>query len=227
MLLTAHLVPAPSARQALARLRWAPAPAPGLLWSQTLLTTPLAQSGPPKLDGNGLLAAWADEAALDAFLAGDPLAERLADGWSARLEPLRAYGAIPELPGLGRPERPVDPGEPVAVLTFGRTKFHRAPAFLRNSARAERQAVADPALLLSTAMAGPPRTVATFSLWRSAEAMRAYAVGPGTAHAAAMDVNHRRPFHREQLFARFRPSGSRGAWRGAGDPLATGVAAPA
>lgn len=222
MLLSLHLVPA-SAPAALAGLRRRPAAAPGLIWSETLLTTPLAQTGPPRLDGNALVAAWADDAALDAFLAGDDLAARLTGGWHARLKPVRAVGAIPELPGLGRPERPVDPAEPVAVLTFGRTKLHRLRDFLRASARAERQAVADPALLLSTAMARPPRTVATFSVWRSAEAMRAYAVGQGTDHAAAMGVNAARPFHREQLFARLRPSASAGTWRGVEDPLAGAV----
>ena len=218
MLLSVHLIPS-SASQSLARLRWSPAPTGGLIWSETLLATPLGQKGPPRLDGNGLIAAWQDDAALDAFLADDPLAERLDGGWHARLEPLRAYGSIPELPDLGRPERPVDPGEPVAVLTFGRTKLHRLPDFLRASAKAERQAVEDPGLLLSTAMAAPPRTVATFSVWRSAEAMRAYAVTAGAAHAEAMKVNAARPFHREQLFARFRPTASGGTWRGVDDPL--------
>jgi hypothetical protein len=212
MLLTVHLVPA-NAPQALRRLRRHPAPTDGLIWSETTLTAPLPASAPPRVDGNGLIAAWRDAEALDAFLDGDPLAGWLAAGWSARLEPLRAYGAIPELPGLGRPERKVDPQEPVAVLTFGRTRLHRLVPFLRASAGAERQARRDPAVLLSTAMTRPPRTVATFSVWRTAEAMRDYATRAGAGHAEAMRRNAERPFHRDQLFARFRPSAVEGSFR--------------
>ncbi|UGS35429.1 hypothetical protein [Capillimicrobium parvum] len=211
MLLTVHLVPA-GAPQALRRLRRRPAPRDGLIWSETTLIAPLPAGGPPRVDGNGLIAAWRDGEALDAFLADDPLAGWLATGWSVRLEPLRAYGGLPELPGLGRPEREADPREPVAVLTFGRTKLHRLVPFLRASAAAERQARRDPAVLLSTAITRPPRTVATFSVWRTAEEMRAYATQAGAAHAEAMRRNAERPFHRDQLFARFRPSAVEGSF---------------
>jgi hypothetical protein len=214
MILSVHLVEC-GMTAAVSHLRRRPAAAtPGLIWSETTALAPLGAGAPPRLDGTALLAAWRDDAALDGFLATDPLATQLCGGWHARLEPLRAYGGISELPGLGRPEREVEPREPVAILTFGRTKLHRLGPFLRASAPAERQAAEHPAVLLSTAMARPPRTVGTFSVWRTAGEMRDYAMRAGGAHASAMRANAEHPFHREQLFARFRPYAVEGRFRG-------------
>jgi hypothetical protein len=167
----------------------------------------------------GLIAAWEEEGALEAFLAEHPLAQRLAVGWHARLEPLRVFGAWPAMPGLPTEEIPVEKGQPVAVLTLGRLQPSRAIDFLRASAPAERQAVAEPALLAATGLARPPHLVATFSLWRNAAAMRDYARRTGAGHLAAIEAHSERPFHRESAFIRLRPYGSQGSWDGR-DPLA-------
>ena len=80
--------------------------------------------------------------------------------------------------------------------------------------------MANPEMLAGTAMARPPRLVCTFSLWRTAKAMRAYAQGDRAAgHARAVAEHSRRPFHRESVFVRLRPHAARGAWDGR-DPLA-------
>jgi hypothetical protein len=75
-------------------------------------------------------------------------------------------------------------------------------------------------LLAATALARPPRLVATFSLWRTAASMRAYAYGEtGEAHRDASRAHGARPFHHESAFVRFRPYAALGAWDGL-DPLA-------
>jgi hypothetical protein len=209
----------------LLRRRPEPADAPGLRYAQLMTGAPLGPGLIPRPQPGrvGLMAAWDDDGALDGFLAGHPLAERLAGGWHVRLEPLRAYGAWSALPDFPKPELPVDDDEPVAVLTLGRLKLRRALPFLRASAAAEGQAVADPALLAATGLARPPRLVATFSLWRGAAAMRAYATGgSGPEHRAATDAHRARAFHHESIFARFRPYASHGEWDGR-DPLADPV----
>ena len=165
-----------------------------------------------------MIASWDDDAALDEFLAGHPLADRLSGGWHVRLEPLHVYGSWSGFPDLPAQELPVDDEEPVAVLTIGRLRLRRVRPFLQASARAEGEAIANPALLASTGLARPPRTVATFSLWRSAREMRDYA-GDG-AHRAATTAHRAKPFHHESAFVRFRPYGSRGDWGRRGDPLA-------
>lgn len=194
---------------------------PGLTYAEPVLSVPL-RDGPVPRPGPGrigLIAAWEDDGALDRFLADHPLAARFADGWHVRLEPLRVYGSWSRMPGLPAREKPVDDKEPVAVLTLGHTKLHRAVPFLRTSATAEQAAVDDPAVLASTAFARPPRFVSTFSLWRSAAAMRDYAHSSDGAHQAAVRADRAKPFHREAAFIRFRPYASQGSW-GGGDPLA-------
>jgi hypothetical protein len=201
---------------------------PGLTYAESLTTAPLGEPLlPPRgLRQVGLLAAWEDEAALDAFLAEDPAAARLAGGWHVRLEPLRVSGSWAGMPGLPAQALPVDDEEPVAVLTLGRLRLLRTGPFRRSAAPAEASAIASPALVAGTGLARPPRLVATFSLWRSAAEMRAYAYGQGEAHVAAMSAHRAKPFHHESAFVRFRPYAAHGTWDGR-EPLAEATAAAA
>jgi hypothetical protein len=201
---------------------------PGLTYAETLTTAPLGEPLlPPRRFGRvGLLAAWEDEAALEGFLTDHPAARRLSSGWQVRLEPLRISGAWAGLEGLPARPLPVDDSEPVGVLTLGRLRLRRTGDFRRSAAPAEAAALASPGLVAGTGLARPPRLVATFTLWRSAAAMRSYAYDSGEAHVAAMAAHHADPFHHEAAFVRFRPYASRGSWDGR-DPLAEATGAPA
>jgi hypothetical protein len=119
----------------------------GLRYAQTVFTAPLGSSRPePSFGTVALIAAWEDEAALDRF-ASHPLAEELAGGWHARMQPLRVFGRWPGLSGLPERPLPVDDEEPVAVITLGRFRPSRFRPFLRASAPAERDAIAAPGLM--------------------------------------------------------------------------------
>lgn len=194
----------------------------GLRYAQPVITAPLSGRLLPRPDLGrvGLIAAWADDSALDDFLAHDPLAASLAHGWRVRLSPTRVVGSWSQLPGLPAEEQPMDDAEPAAVLTIGRLRPAQTFRFLRATAAAEDLVVRDPAVLAATGLARPPALVATFSLWRSTGAMRAYARGelePG--HRAAVHAHAARPFHSESAFVRFRPYRAEGSWDGR-DPLA-------
>jgi hypothetical protein len=206
----------------LLRTKLDPAGMPGLRYAELMTTAPLSAHLLPRPDPGrvGLVAAWDEDRAIDHFLASHPLAERLARGWHVRLQPTRIFGAWPQLSGLLGGEQPMDDAEPAAVLTLGRLRLSRTPRFLRTSARAEGLAIGVPALLAATGLARPPALVATFSLWRSTGAMRAYAHGgPGPDHLAAIRAHAARPFHRHAAFIRFRPYAARGSWDGI-EPLA-------
>jgi hypothetical protein len=195
----------------------------GLRYAEVTTLAPLGAGllPTPRFNRVGLIAAWEDDAALDEFSATHPLAAQLAGGWQVRLQPLHVYGAWAGLPGLPAQELPAGEEEPVAVLTLGRLRLRRVRPFLRASAAAEGEAIADPGLLASTGLARPPRMVATFSLWRNVAAMREYARGrAGGAHPAATKAHRADPFHHESAFVRFRPYASQGNWNGHGDPLA-------
>jgi hypothetical protein len=179
----------------------------------------------PTLGRVGLIAAWDSDEALDDFLAGHPLAEEFARGWHVRLAPTRIFGTWSKLDGILRDETPMAGDEPAAVLTLGRLRLSQTWRFLKASAAAEGLAQRNPALLASTALARPPALVATFSLWQSTAAMRAYAGGDtDQGHVAASRAHAVRPFHHESAFVRFRPYGSAGSWDGK-DPLDGGIAA--
>jgi hypothetical protein len=200
-----------------------PAEAPGLTYAEPALAATLGQRIPRPHPGRiGLIAAWEDDAALDGFLAHHPFARRLADGWHSRLEPLRCFGSWSGMPDLPTKELPVRDEEPVAALTLGRLRFMRTGPFLKAGAPAERDAVRNPAVLAVTGFARParPRLVSTFTIWRSAAAMREYAFGASGSHQAAVRADRARPFHHESAFVRFRPYASHGSWDGR-DPLAT------
>jgi hypothetical protein len=224
VIVSLHIADLKSRRSALrlTRTRLDRSTAHGLRYAEITTAAPLSGRllPRPNLGRVGLIAGWDDEPALEAFLAGHPLAEELAHGWHVRLQPTRVFGAWPQLPGLPVAEVPMDDMEPVAVLTLGRLKLSQTPRFLRASAAAEGLAVRDPALLAATGLARPPRLVATFSLWRTASAMRAYARGErDRAHLAAVQAHAARPFHHASAFVRFRPYAAVGEWDGR-NPLA-------
>jgi hypothetical protein len=222
MIVSVHLADVgPRAMPGVLRRKPNPDAVPGLRYAETTITAPLTDSllPAPNLGGVGLIAAWDDDAALDGFLAGHPLAEQFADGWQVRMAPLHVFGAWSGLPGLPTEEIPVADNQPVAVLTLGQLRLRRLRPFLKASARAEGEAIADPAMLASTGLARPPRMVATFSIWRNVEAMREYARGRRDgAHPAATTEHRAKSFHHESAFVRFRPYASQGSW-GGGDPL--------
>lgn len=182
----------------------------GLRYAETVFCAPLGSSllPRPNLGTVALIAAWEDDAAMDAF-ADHPVTRILSTGWQARMEPLRVSGAWPSMPGLPKRQLPVDPDEPVAVLTIAKLKPWRLRPFLQAAAPAEADVVAEPGLLAATGFGRPP-LVSTFSLWRSAAAMRDYSYRDGGSHRAAVAADGARPFHSESAFIRFRPYAVRG-----------------
>lgn len=171
------------------------------------LAAPLSPSSLPlpKLGRIGLVAFWDDAAAIDAFTQTHPLAEALAGGWQARLEPLRIFGAWPGIdPGLTQ-SRHTDHEGTTVVITLGRAKALRFPKFLRSSKSASASALKAPGSLWATAIAKPP-FVCTVSIWESTKALSTYAYGKkDQGHPEAMNVDRATPFHHESAFVRFRP----------------------
>ena len=167
-----------------------------------------------------MVASWKSDEAFEAFSSRHQLAKTLAPGWEVRLQPLHVYGEWSAPGGLPKGEIEVDAEEPVAVLTIGRPRLLRLPSFLKASAAAESEAVANPDALALTGLARSPRLVSTFSIWRNVEAMRAYARGSSDGgRPRATSADRANPFHHESAFIRFRPYASRGSWDGR-DPLA-------
>ena len=220
------------ARTALGNLfRKAPKPGslPGLRSADLSLSALLRTSAVPSVAVGrlALIAFWDDDAAIDRFLDGHPLAAALSGGWRVRLEPLRRWGEWPGLDDSVTTARHVDHEGPAAVLTLARTRVSQLPRFLRTSQKAEAEAVASPGMLWGTALARPPY-FATCSLWESTRALSTYAYGRSRpAHHDAIEVDKAKPFHHLSAFIRFRPYDSQGGLGGknalAEDWLASGT----
>ncbi len=221
MIASVHIC-APGPGRALRAFRAPPEPRAieGLTYAQTLLTAPLDRRllPRPKLAEVGLLAAWRDDADLDRFLADAKLAGTFAEGWHVRMRPLRVVGAWRAMPGLPASPIEAEQDEPVAVLTLGRVRRLRLLPFLRAAAAAEADLERRAGLIAATGLAHPPHLVSTFSLWRSAAEMHAYAHRAAGAHMRAVRRDRARSFHHESAFIRLRPYHSAGIW-GTIDPL--------
>lgn len=105
------------------------------------------------------------------------------------------------------------------AVTLARMRFLQIPRFIHWGRPGERLVRDHPGTTLAMAAMRPPRTVATFSVWRSAREMTGMAFGRGDGadpgrHAAAMAERERRDFHHEFTTLRFRPLSEHGAWQG-------------
>jgi len=174
-----------------------------------------------------VFAQWRDEAALDAYLEADPLGRRLAEGWHVRLEFLRRWSTLAALPGLPVRAGRWDQDEPVVAVTVARMRIPELPRFLRHGKPVERLVRDQPGVTLALAAVRPPRTVATFSVWRSVREMEEMVHGRSDVadparHARAMAARERRDFHHEFATFRFRPTSEHGSWQGRSGIVPTG-----
>jgi hypothetical protein len=166
-----------------------------------------------------VFAQWRDEAALERFLARDPLGRALDGGWHVRLEFLRCWSTLAALPGLPVRAGTWERDEPVAAVTLARMRLPEVPRFLRHGKPVERLVRDHPGVTLALAAVRPPRTISTFSVWRSVREMEEMVHGRSQVaeparHAAAMTERERRDFHREFATYRFRPLSEHGTWQG-------------
>lgn len=169
-----------------------------------------------------VFAQWEEESALDAFLADHPLGRTLADGWHVRLEFLRRWGSLDTLGALPQRAGTWSLDEPVVAVTLARMRMTQIPRFLHWGRPVERLVRDHPGTTLALAATRPPRTVGTFTVWRSVREMaemvsgRSEVAGP-ERHRAAMAERDRRPFHHQFTTLRFRPLAELGTWEGRSD----------
>ena len=179
----------------------------GLLSANAGMASPLGPELVPRLDPtrSAMLAFWESEQALDDYLGSDSVGQKFANGWQARLEPLRAYGSWPGLPADTPRSRAVVTEGPVVVTTMAKLKMTQAYRFFKTTAIAESRVITSPGMVWATGFGSPP-FVATVSLWESAQAAADYAYGATQPeHPDAMKVNKAKGFHHESAFVRYRP----------------------
>lgn len=217
-----HLVRERHALVSLARLgtdRLALRRVDGLRFVRLLGTGAGADTGPgADLRRSAVFAVWEDDDAVDAFEARQRARwQRSTEVWSVRMRAAGGHGRWRGVDVLGLVEH-ADPGDgPVAVVTRADVRV-RAWRPFRAAGPAVSGEVATADGLLGVVGVGeiPVGRLGTFSLWRDLASMRAFAAAPRHRDVVARTRAER--WYGEELFARFVPYASSGAWDGR-DPL--------
>lgn len=197
--------------------------APGLVHAECMapmiLGRPVALPWRYRPQQLAVFAAWQSEDAIDDFLRSSRLGRSLARGWHVRMEFVRRWGRISELDGLPQTALVLDDHQPVVAVTLARLRVSQALRFIRWGRPVEEQVRDDPATTIALAAMRPVRTLATFSIWRTQQAMTDMVHGrtaapAGRRHALAMQERLRKDFHHEFTTMRFRPISEHGCWQG-------------
>lgn len=167
-----------------------------------------------------MFARWDDEAAIEAFLTGTQ-GGWFGAGWHVRMTFLRRWSTVSELSDLPPQTTRWEDDEPVVAVTLARMRLPELPRFLSWGRPVERLVRDHPDATLALAAMRPPRSVSTFSIWRSVQSMTDMVhgrtpagIGHPSRHADAMTERRRRDFHREFATYRFRPLSEHGYWNG-------------
>lgn len=183
------------------------------------LGAPILSPARMQLSDLTMFAAWESQVAIDEFLGGTWLGRAFASGWHVRLAFQRRWGYVTEFDGLPESVGEQDPTAPVVAVTLARMKLPQVPRFIYWGRPVEELVRDHPGATLAIAAIRLPRTVSTFSVWRSQQEMvdmvRGHSAVPRPArHVAAMAERQRKDFHFEFTTLRFRPIAEYGHWEG-------------
>jgi len=172
------------------------------------------------LSRSALFAVWEDESHLDTALAAGPTARRWRDAeesWHVRLRGIGGHGTWKGVDPLDGLEPGVADG-PVAIITRANVRRAAWKPFGEASAVVDEELHDAPGLLDVVGIGETPiGSLATFSLWESLDAARAFAYAM-PEHREVVRRTRAEHWYGEEMFARFEPYASTGTWNGR-DPL--------
>jgi hypothetical protein len=182
------------------------------------LGSPIISSSRMLFNQVAVFAQWENENDIEAFLEKDQVGKMLANGWHARLAFLRQWGSISGF-DIPNEDLETDPDSPVVAVTIARMKMFQVPRFLHWGRPVEKLVRDHPGTTLSLASIRYPRTISTFSVWKSAKEMTDMVRGHSSVpqpkrHIDAMKERDRKDFHFEFTTLRFKPLSEIGSWKG-------------
>lgn len=123
--------------------------------------------------------------------------------WTIILEPVLSHGTWNKS-SLVVEAKPLEPDEPVAVLTRATIQALKAYDFWKNVVPIQKQIRDVPGLSFSIGMGEIPIfRQATFSIWKNQEAMKAFAYSK-TRHKDVVKQTRENKWYSEEMFTRFR-----------------------
>ncbi len=166
-----------------------------------------------------MFAQWENEVAIDSFLKQHKFGEIMAQGWHTRLLLMRQWGRVTEFQVPDVYAQNEGPDDPVVAVTLARMKLPEVPRFIHWGRPVERLVRDHPAITLALASIRLPRTVSTFSIWRTQKEMTEMVHGKSSVphpkrHVNAMNERDRKDFHFEFTTLRFKPISEHGEWNG-------------
>ena len=180
-------------------------------------------SGRPDLGTYAVLGAWCGEQEGKEFLSGSSVmtdyCRHTEEVFTLHLSPLSSRGSWSGRQPFKAVEDPA-PEAPLAVITRATIRPRYVLGFWSQVGRVSRSLEQHREGLLFTKGIGelPWVEQATFSVWRSLPHMQAFAHAQGTPHAEAIARTRKADGFREELYARFRVTGTEGTWNGT-DPV--------
>lgn len=169
-----------------------------------------------------LLMVWDDAKAANDFFQNSKLMQkyrrRSAEIWTVRLSAVRSHGSWsgtnPFEPAAAAPSE----SSPVAVLTRAAIHIGKLRRFWSFVPETSREIERAEGLIASIGIGEAPFfRQATFSLWRTETDMKNFAY-KSKVHTEVIKLTRAENWYSEELFARFVPIASEGAWNGR-DPL--------
>lgn len=200
----------------LAFSRWLPERVPGLRFMKTLGSGREGGFGLwPSPSHQGVFCLFDHDQAAADFVARSALVDRYRHASSEclllTLRPASARGSWDGVTLASGPE--IAAGAPLAALTRASIRPLAAPAFWAYAPAAQASLSGAPGCELAIGLGEAPLLrQATFSLWRDAAAMDAYA--RTGAHQRAISAAWQRRFFSESMFVRFSPLAIEGVWQG-------------
>jgi hypothetical protein len=166
-----------------------------------------------------VFAQWENETAVDNFLKQDRFGKILSKGWHTRLTFIRQWGKLSEFEFPDVNDSIDESDAPVVAVTIARMKLFQVPRFIKWGKPVEKLVRDHPGTTLSLASIRLPRTVSTFSVWKTQKEMtdmvRGHSAVPQPKrHIDAMKERDRKDFHFEFTTLRFKPLSEFGEWNG-------------
>lgn len=172
----------------------------------------------PDWEVYALLQVWENEAKADAFFSTSKAMQKYRaharEIWTLYLKNIQAKGEWGGEQPFKVNANLQENGLPIAVVTRATIKFNKLRTFWKYVPTSQSYLVNNPDLLFTKGIGEVPFTqMATFSIWKSEEALKQFAYRHKN-HRDAIKMTHQQNWYKEELFSRFQPFKSVGRWDG-------------